>query len=61
MPEESRSIGTILYEPGSAGGQGGYEGGGAMVWYGQPSPWAAGVEDVVAAAVQDQVKKVRGR
>jgi hypothetical protein len=41
--------------------EGGYEGGGAMVWYGLPSAWAPPVEDLVAAAVHDQVKKVRGR
>jgi hypothetical protein len=32
-----------------------------MVWYGLPSAWAPPVEDLVAAAVHDQVKKVRGR
>ena len=31
--------------------EGGYEGGGAMVYYGQPSPWAPGVEDLVVKEV----------
>ena len=31
--------------------EGGYEGGGAMVYYGQPSPWAEDVEERIAAGV----------
>ena len=32
--------------------EGGYEGGGSMVYYGQPSRWAESVEDTVIAAVR---------
>jgi hypothetical protein len=32
-------------------GEGGYEGGGAMVYYGLPSPWAAEVEEQIVATV----------
>jgi len=32
--------------------EGGYEGGGAMVYYGQPSPWAEDVEERVIAGVR---------
>lgn len=32
--------------------EGGYEGGGAMVYYGQPSPWAEDVEERIVAAVR---------
>ncbi|HXG09868.1 MAG TPA: neutral/alkaline non-lysosomal ceramidase N-terminal domain-containing protein [Gemmataceae bacterium] len=41
--------------------EGGYEGGGAMVYYGQPSAWSPRVEELIVAAVHEQVKKVRGR
>ncbi len=41
--------------------EGGYEGGGAMVYYGLPTVWGPKVEDVIVAAVHGQVKKVRGR
>jgi neutral ceramidase len=41
--------------------EGGYEGGGAMVYYGLPTVWGAKVEDVIVAAVHEQVKKVRGK
>jgi hypothetical protein len=39
--------------------EGGYEGGGAMVYYGLPTVWAPKVEEVIVAAVHEQVKKVR--
>lgn len=38
--------------------EGGYEGGGAMVYYGLPSPWALGVEEAIVAAVHEQVRKL---
>lgn len=38
--------------------EGGYEGGGAMLYYGQPGPWAADVEDRVLAAVHRLVQDV---
>jgi hypothetical protein len=41
--------------------EGGYEGGGAMVYYGLPTMWGAKIEDVIVAAVHEQVKKVRGK
>jgi hypothetical protein len=41
--------------------EGGYEGGGAMVYYGLPTVWGPKVEEVIVAAVHEQVKKVRGR
>jgi hypothetical protein len=31
--------------------EGGYEGGGAMVYYGLPAPWAPSVEETIVAAV----------
>jgi putative membrane-bound dehydrogenase-like protein len=37
--------------------EGGYEGGGAMLYYGQPSRWAESVETVVMAAVKQTVAK----
>lgn len=40
--------------------EGGYEGGGAMVYYGLPSVWASGVEDRIVAAVHELTQKVRG-
>ncbi len=39
--------------------EGGYEGGGAMVYYGLPTVWGPKVEDVIVAVVHEQVKKVR--
>jgi neutral ceramidase len=41
--------------------EGGYEGGGAMVYYGLPTVWGPKVEDIIVAAVREQVKKVRGK
>jgi hypothetical protein len=40
--------------------EGGYEGGGAMVYYGLPAVWGPKIEDLIVAAVHDQVRKVRG-
>jgi hypothetical protein len=40
--------------------EGGYEGGGAMVYYGLPTVWSPKVEEVLVAAVHEQMKKVRG-
>ena len=39
--------------------EGGYEGGGAMVYYGLPTVWGPKVEELIVAAVHEQVKKVR--
>lgn len=39
--------------------EGGYEGGGAMVYYGLPSPWAAEVEELVVNEVHRLAKEVR--
>jgi hypothetical protein len=39
--------------------EGGYEGGGAMVYYGQPTVWGPRVEETIVAAVHDQVAKLR--
>jgi len=33
--------------------EGGYEGGGAMVYYGLPSPWAPGLEDAIVNRVKE--------
>jgi hypothetical protein len=41
--------------------EGGYEGGGAMVYYGLPAVWSPRVEEMIVAAVHDQVKAVRAR
>ncbi len=40
--------------------EGGYEGGGAMAYYGLPTAWGPRVEELIVAAVHDQVRKVRG-
>ena len=40
--------------------EGGYEGGGAMVYYGLPTVWAPKVEELVVRTVHEQVRKVRG-
>jgi putative membrane-bound dehydrogenase-like protein len=37
--------------------EGGYEGGGAMIYYDQPSVFAAGLEDKIVAAVKDHLGK----
>ena len=39
--------------------EGGYEGGGAMVYYGLPTVWGPKVEEVIVAAVRAQAQKVR--
>lgn len=41
--------------------EGGYEGGGAMVFYGLPSPWQEGVEERIVHAVRRQAIRVGGR
>jgi hypothetical protein len=41
--------------------EGGYEGGGAMVYYGLPTVWGPRVEELIVAAVHEQVKKVGGK
>jgi hypothetical protein len=38
--------------------EGGYEGGGAMLYYGLPSPWAENVEDLIVAEVHRQAQEV---
>jgi hypothetical protein len=38
--------------------EGGYEGGGAMVYYGLPSPWAVGVENLIVDEVRRQVLQI---
>ena len=40
--------------------EGGYEGGGAMIPYGQPRPFAAGVEEAIANKVDELVKRTDG-
>jgi neutral ceramidase len=40
--------------------EGGYEGGGAMIPYGQPSPFAEPVEEVIAAKVDELVRRTSG-
>ncbi|WP_164102321.1 neutral/alkaline non-lysosomal ceramidase N-terminal domain-containing protein [Candidatus Laterigemmans baculatus] len=40
--------------------EGGYEGGGSMVYYGLPSPWSEEVEEMVVAEVRRQVAEVGG-
>jgi hypothetical protein len=39
--------------------EGGYEGGGAMVFYGLPAVWGGKVEEIIVKTVHEQVKKVR--
>ena len=39
--------------------EGGYEGGGAMVYYGLPTVWSPRVEELIVAAVHEQLKKAR--
>ena len=40
--------------------EGGYEGGGAMIYYGLPAVWGPKIEEKIGAAVHEQVEKVRG-
>ena len=35
--------------------EGGYEGGGAMVYYDQPAPFASGIEERIVQAVREQL------
>jgi hypothetical protein len=39
--------------------EGGYEGGGAMVYYGLPSPWTPSVEQDIIDAVKAAAAKVK--
>jgi putative membrane-bound dehydrogenase-like protein len=39
--------------------EGGYEGGGAMVYYGLPGIWKAGIEDKIVSKVQELVKELK--
>src|SRR5581483_9291254 len=41
--------------------EGGYEGGGSMLYYGLPTVWGPRVEEDIVAAVHDTIKKIRGR
>jgi hypothetical protein len=41
--------------------EGGYEGGGAMVYYGLPAVWGPRVEELIVKAVHEQAEKVRDR
>lgn len=41
--------------------EGGYEGGGAMLYYGLPSPWAESIEEKIIAMVRSQVAELGGR
>jgi hypothetical protein len=40
--------------------EGGYEGGGAMVYYGQPGPFAPTIEETIIGKVRDMIGRVRG-
>jgi hypothetical protein len=40
--------------------EGGYEGGGAMIGYGQPGPFGAAVEETIAEKVDEVVRRARG-
>ncbi len=39
--------------------EGGYEGGGAMIYYGQPGPFAPSVEETIISKVHELVKRCR--
>jgi hypothetical protein len=39
--------------------EGGYEGGGAMVYYGQPGPFAPTIEETIIGKVHDLIRRVR--
>jgi hypothetical protein len=39
--------------------EGRYEGGDSMVYYGQPSPWAEDVEELIVREVHRQVESLR--
>jgi len=38
--------------------EGGYEGGGSMIFYGRPGPWAEDVEELVVKKVHEVVRKL---
>jgi hypothetical protein len=40
--------------------EGGYEGGGAMVFYGQPGPFAPTIEETIIGKVHDLIRRIRG-
>ncbi len=40
--------------------EGGYEGGGAMIYYDLPAPFAPGLEDKIVGAVKEQIGKTFG-
>ena len=40
--------------------EGGYEGGGAMIYYGQPGPFAPSIEETIIGKVRDLLGQVRG-
>ncbi len=40
--------------------EGGYEGGGSMVYYGLPGPWQSGVEDRILSEVDHQLRRLEG-
>jgi hypothetical protein len=40
--------------------EGGYEGGGAMVYYGQPGPFAPTIEETIIGKVHDLIRGIRG-
>lgn len=40
--------------------EGGYEGGGAMLYYGLPSPWSESIEEQIIEKVRAQVAAVSG-
>ena len=39
--------------------EGGYEGGGAMIYYGQPGPFAPSVEETIIGKVHDLLRRAR--
>jgi hypothetical protein len=39
--------------------EGGYEGGGAMVYYGQPGPFAPSIEETIIGKVHDMIQRIR--
>lgn len=41
--------------------EGGYEGGGAMIYYGQPGPFAPGVEETIIGEVHEVIGKLRAQ
>jgi neutral ceramidase len=41
--------------------EGGYEGGGAMIYYGQPGPFAPGIEETILHEVHEVIGNLRSR